>query len=202
AVPEPGRRPGPADLRAHVATLLPDYMVPAVVVVLDGPLPLTPNGKLDRRALPAPDWASLTGSAEPVTPLQRELAALVAEVLGLPEVGLHDNFFEIGGHSMAAMRLLGRIRAVLDAGPTLRDVFEAPTVAALAERLDAGGAPDGGPRLTAVERPQSAGLAPSQRWPWSRYDRGTGRAYTAAFALRPQGSGGTLDRDALEAALA
>ncbi|HEY8481793.1 MAG TPA: amino acid adenylation domain-containing protein [Spirillospora sp.] len=206
AVPEPGRRPGPADLRAHVATLLPDYMVPAVVVVLDGPLPLTPNGKLDRRALPAPDWASLTGSAEPVTPLQRELAALVAEVLGLPEVGLHDNFFEIGGHSMAAMRLLARIRAGRDAGLTLRDVFDAPTVAALAERLDeradTGGTSGSEPRLTAAERPEEARLAPVQRWPWSLYRRGTGRAYTSAFALRPDGPGGALDRDALEAALA
>src|SRR5690606_15260595 len=201
AVPEPGRRPGPADLRAHVATLLPDYMVPAVVVVLDGPLPLTPNGKLDRRALPAPDWASLTGSAEPVTPLQRELAALVAEVLGLPEVGLHDNFFEIGGHSMAAMRLLARIRAGRDAGLTLRDVFDAPTVAALAERLDeradTGGTSGSEPRLTAAERPEEARLAPVQRWPWSLYRRGTGRAYTSAFALRPDGPGGALDRDAL-----
>ncbi|XRQ14395.1 amino acid adenylation domain-containing protein [Actinomadura welshii] len=197
AVPEPGvAPPDPAEIRAHVATLLPDYMVPAAVVVLDGPLPLTPNGKLDRRALPAPDWASMTGAARPATPRQWELAALFAEVLGLPEVGLHDDFFELGGHSMSAMRLLGRVRAVLDAGLALRDVFDAPTVAALAERL---GAPAGRPRLEpAAERPAAVPLAPPQEWHWTRYRQGTGRAYTAAFALRSDG----LDAGALAAALA
>ncbi|TDE35343.1 amino acid adenylation domain-containing protein [Actinomadura sp. 6K520] len=205
AVPEPGEGPpDPAGVRAHVATLLPDHMVPAAVVVLDGPLPLTPNGKLDRRALPAPDWASMTGAARPVTPRQRELAALFAEVLGLPEIGLHDGFFELGGHSMSAMRLLGRVRAVLDAGLALRDVFDAPTVAALAERLDADGGSGGGrwpaaPRLVAgAERPETVPLAPPQEWHWTRYRQGTGRAYTAAFALRSD----DLDGAALAAALA
>ncbi|WP_207933320.1 non-ribosomal peptide synthetase [Actinomadura sp. GC306] len=200
AVPEPGEGPpDPAELRAHAATLLPDYMVPAAVVVLDGPLPLTPNGKLDRRALPAPDWASMTGSARPATPRQRELAALFAEVLGLPEVGLHDDFFALGGHSMSAMRLLGRIRTALDAGLALRDVFDAPTVAALAERLAAAPGSGSGPRLVAgAERPGTVPLAPPQEWHWDRYRQGTGRAYTSAFALRS----GDLDGDALAAALA
>ncbi|TQM69597.1 amino acid adenylation domain-containing protein [Actinomadura hallensis] len=205
AVPEAGDAPpDPAEVRAHVATLLPDHMVPSAVVVLDGPLPLTPNGKLDRRALPAPDWASMTGSAPPATPRQRELAALFAEVLGLPEVGVHDDFFALGGHSMSAMRLLGRVRAEMDAGLALRDVFDAPTVAALAERLDAGGATADGPRLTpASVRPEAVPLAPPQEWHWTRYRQGTGRAYGAAFALRPGGprSGG-LDGAALAAALA
>ncbi|TDB92303.1 non-ribosomal peptide synthetase [Actinomadura sp. 7K534] len=200
AVPEPGEGPpDPAEVRAHVATLLPDYMVPAAVVVLDGPLPLTPNGKLDRRALPAPDWAVMTGSARPDTPRQRELAAMFAEVLGLPGVGLHDNFFELGGHSMSAMRLLARVRTALDAGLALRDVFDAPTVAALAERIDAASGSGSGPRLAAgVERPGTMPLAPPQEWHWTRYRQGAGRPYTAAFALRS----GDLDGDALAAALA
>ncbi|GAA2410191.1 hypothetical protein GCM10010191_18690 [Actinomadura vinacea] len=199
AVAEPGDGPpDPAEVRAHVATLVPDYMVPAAVVVLDGPLPLTPNGKLDRRALPAPDRASMTGSVRPVTEPQRELAALFAEVLDLPEVGLHDNFFHLGGHSMSAMRLLGRVRTVLDAGLALRDVFDAPTVAALAERLDVDAASDGRPRLVAADRPEVLPLAPSQEWHWTRYQQGTGRAYNLAYALRSR----DLDADALAAALA
>ncbi|WP_245667685.1 non-ribosomal peptide synthetase [Actinomadura macra] len=190
----------PAEVRAHAATLLPDYMVPAAVVVLDGPLPLTSNGKLDRRALPAPDWAAMTGSARPVTALQRTLSALFAEVLDLPEAGLHDNFFELGGHSMSAMRLLGRIRTTLDAGLALRDVFDAPTVAALAERLDADGTSSGGPRLVpGPERPEILPLAPSQEWQWTRYRQGAWQSYSMAFALR---SPGPLDGEAIAAALA
>ncbi|WP_155385882.1 non-ribosomal peptide synthetase [Catellatospora paridis] len=139
---------GPADpavLRAHVGAVLPEYMVPSLVVVLDGPLPVNPNGKVDRRALPAPDWGSLAGDAKPVTARQHQLAELFAEVLGLPEVGIHDNFFHLGGHSMASMRLIGRVRTALGADLAIRDVFDAPTVAELAERLD---------RAVAEDRPQ------------------------------------------------
>ncbi|MFG2000817.1 amino acid adenylation domain-containing protein [Spirillospora sp. NPDC048911] len=184
----------PAEVRAHVAALLPDYMVPSAVVVLDGPLPLTPNGKLDRRALPAPDWSARTGTARPVTGRQQALARLFGEILELPEVGVHDNFFELGGHSMSAMRLLGRIRTVLDAGLALRDVFDAPTVADLADRLDTTTAR---PRLTPVERPAVLPAAPPQEWQWTR--QSTGQPYDMAFALRsPEG----LDAVALAAALA
>ncbi|KAB2344319.1 non-ribosomal peptide synthetase [Actinomadura rudentiformis] len=193
---------GPAEIRAHVATLLPEYMVPAAVVVLDGPLPLTPNGKLDRRALPAPDWSSRVGSARPVTGREKALAGLFAEILELPEVGIHDNFFELGGHSMSAMRLLGRIRTVLDADLALRDVFDAPTVADLADHLDTTTARAGSdatvarPRLTPVERPSVLPAAPSQEWQWTR--QRAGAPYDMAFALRsPDG----LDEVALAAAL-
>ncbi|MBG0830163.1 amino acid adenylation domain-containing protein [Planomonospora sp. ID67723] len=192
----------PAGIRAHVAELLPDYMVPAAVVVLGGPLPLTPNGKLDRRALPAPDWSALTGTARPVTGRQRALAELFAEILELPEVGIHDNFFLLGGHSMSAMRLLGRVRTVLDADLALRDVFEAPTVAALAERLGDRADETGSvqrPRLARTGRPPVLPAAPPQEWQWTRYRTGTGRAYDMAFALRAPGG---LDAEALAAALA
>ncbi|GII94614.1 non-ribosomal peptide synthetase [Sinosporangium siamense] len=190
AAPEPG------ELRAHVAALLPDYMVPAAIVVLDTPLPLTPNGKLDRRALPAPDWAALTGTARPLTGRQQALAGLFAEVLHLPEVGIHDGFFALGGHSMSAMRLLGRIRTVLAADLSLRDVFEAPTVAALAERLD-GAEHTERPRLQPVKRPAVLPAAPSQEWQWTRHRASPG--YDMAFKLRLREG---LDVPALTAALA
>ncbi|MFD0385040.1 amino acid adenylation domain-containing protein [Streptomyces stramineus] len=125
-----GTEPDPQALRAHVAGTLPEYMVPTLVVPLDGPLPLTPNGKLDRRALPAPDWSELTGDAAPATPTQIRLAELFGEILELTDVGAHDNFFALGGHSMASMRLLGRIRSVFGVDLSIRDVFDGLTVAA------------------------------------------------------------------------
>jgi amino acid adenylation domain-containing protein/non-ribosomal peptide synthase protein (TIGR01720 family) len=125
----------PVELRAHLAEFLPEHMVPATIVPLDGALPLTPNGKLDRRALPAVDWAALAGSAAPATATQRRLADVFAEVLDLPSVGVHDDFFALGGHSMAAMRLLSRVRAAFGVELAIRDVFDAPTVAGLADRL-------------------------------------------------------------------
>ncbi|HEV7648871.1 MAG TPA: amino acid adenylation domain-containing protein [Actinophytocola sp.] len=153
-----------ADLRAYAAEFLPGHMVPAAVVPLDGPLPLTPNGKLDRRALPAVDWAALAGDDQPATPAQRRLARVFAELLDLPSVGVHDNFFALGGHSMAAMRLCGRVRADLGVDVTIRDVFDAPTVATLAARLGEAGrsSPATRPALT---RRKHAGpvTAPVQR---------------------------------------
>ncbi|WP_143671081.1 non-ribosomal peptide synthetase, partial [Streptomyces sp. Ru87] len=134
-----------AAARAEVAGTLPDHMVPSAVVVLDGPLPLTPNGKLDARALPEPDWAATAGDAPPTTPEETVLAGLFAEVLGLPAVGVHDSFFELGGDSIVAIQLVDRARA---AGLTItpRDVFRRRTVAALAAA--AGSVADGaGPAL-------------------------------------------------------
>ncbi|WP_092535120.1 non-ribosomal peptide synthetase [Amycolatopsis arida] len=182
----------PAALRDHVAGLVPDYMVPAAVLVLDGPLPLTPNGKLDRRALPAPDWAALAGAARPTTPEQATLARLFGEILQLPEVGVHDDFFALGGHSMAAMRLLGRIRSALGAQLSVRDVFDTPTVAGLATKLAAAGVAR--PALVAGERPDRVPLAPVQRWPWTRRRFG----YDHALVLRWPGE---PDAPALAAAL-
>jgi amino acid adenylation domain-containing protein/non-ribosomal peptide synthase protein (TIGR01720 family) len=123
------------DLRPHAAEFLPEHMVPSAIVSLDGPLPLTPNGKLDRQALPAVDWATLTGDDRPTTAEEHRLAAVFAEVLNLPAVGVHDNFFALGGHSMAAMRLVGRVRTVFGVDVSIRDVFDAPTVATLVAQL-------------------------------------------------------------------
>ncbi|GAA2526712.1 amino acid adenylation domain-containing protein [Pilimelia columellifera] len=165
----------PADgegLRAFAARTLPEHMVPAMVIVLDGPLPLTSNGKLDRRALPAPDWAGLAGDDEPSTDDEKALTGIVAELLRLPRVGVRDDFFALGGHSMLAMLLVGRISAHLGAQLSIRDVFDAPTVAGLARRL-AGAAGDARPALGAGDRPTVLPLAPPQRHraiPGARWD--------------------------------
>ncbi|MFE4637312.1 amino acid adenylation domain-containing protein [Streptomyces sp. NPDC056773] len=196
AVPETGEL-NPQELRAHVAELLPEYMVPALVVPLDGPLPLTPNGKLDRKALPAPNWSAMTGDARPATETQARLAALFCEILKLDTVGIHDNFFALGGHSMASMRLLGRIRAEFGAELSIRDVFDALTVAGLAGKLE--GAAAARPALRPAEAADGLPLeaAPVQRWQWQAHRRSPG--FDSALVLR---SPGGLDADALAAALA
>ncbi len=128
-------RVAPADLRRHLAERLPDYMVPTAVVMLDA-LPLTANGKLDRKALPAPAFAGHADAREPLTPNEHALAALFAEALGRDAVGVDDSFFDLGGHSLLATRLVSRIRAELDVALPVRALFEAPSVAQLAQRLD------------------------------------------------------------------
>ncbi|MFD4657159.1 amino acid adenylation domain-containing protein [Kitasatospora sp. NPDC058444] len=127
----------PADLRAFAAGHLPGYMLPAAVVPLPA-LPLTGSGKLDRTALPAPDFGQLTGGRAARTPREELLCALFAETLGLAGVGIDDDFFDLGGHSLLAMRLLARVRTALGVDPGMRALFEAPTVAGLARRLDHG----------------------------------------------------------------
>ncbi|MFD7257554.1 amino acid adenylation domain-containing protein [Streptomyces sp. NPDC059874] len=133
-VAESGAAPIADELREHVAGLLPAHMVPAAFVVLDT-LPVTANGKLDRKALPVPDLGAAVTDRAPRTPREEQLCALFAEVLALPRVGIDDNFFHLGGHSLLIMRLAGRIRDTLGAELTIRTMFEAPTVAQLAERL-------------------------------------------------------------------
>ncbi|MBY6683156.1 amino acid adenylation domain-containing protein [Rhodococcus sp. BP-316] len=151
-----------AAVRTHAATVLPDYMVPTLVVVVDGTLPLTPNGKLDRAALPQPEWSSVVGGRAPTTDVERALVRSAAAVLGLDELGTDDDFFALGGHSMAAMQWVSAVRAELDVDISVRDVFEASTVRALAERLaDRGG--HEGPHLTAhPDRPDVVPLSPMQ----------------------------------------
>ncbi|GAA2980064.1 amino acid adenylation domain-containing protein [Actinokineospora diospyrosa] len=124
----------PVHLRSTLARTLPDHLVPAAIVALDA-LPTTPNGKLDRRALPAPTYAT-TVTRAPRTRAERVLCGLFADLLGVPEVGVDDSFFALGGHSLLAARLVSRIRAELGTTPGLRAVFAAPTPAALARSLD------------------------------------------------------------------
>ncbi|WP_030602513.1 non-ribosomal peptide synthetase [Streptomyces fulvoviolaceus] len=129
-VPSPGAASDPAELRAHVAARLPEHMVPAAVVALDR-FPELANGKLDRAALPAPDFSAVSSGRPPATDLEKALCAVFAEVLGLEQVGVDDDFFALGGDSIVAMQLVGRARAA-GVRITPRLVFRHRTVAALA----------------------------------------------------------------------
>src|SRR5262249_48663373 len=125
-----GERPEGRALRAHVGRLLPEYMVPSAIVVLDR-LPLTPNGKLDRRALPAPEAEARGVVRGARTPQEELLCALFAEVLGVDRVGIDENFFELGGDSIMSIQLVSRARkAGLIITP--RTVFQHQTVERLA----------------------------------------------------------------------
>jgi thioesterase domain-containing protein/acyl carrier protein len=124
--------------QAHLKERLPDYMLPTAFVLLDE-FPLTLNGKIDRRALPDPDRSDLvirSQLASPRTPTEASLAGLWGEVLGMEQVGRNDNFFELGGHSLLATQLVARIREAFKVDLSLRRLFEAPTIAAVADFID------------------------------------------------------------------
>src|SRR6202012_236855 len=125
------------ELRAQLAERLPAYMVPAAVVALET-LPLTANGKLDTRALPAPEYTG-AGYRAPGDPVEEILAGIYAHVLGVERVGVDDSFFDLGGDSLSAMRLIAGVNAGLDAALGVRTVFDAPTVAQLEPRIAASG---------------------------------------------------------------
>ncbi|NBD08425.1 non-ribosomal peptide synthetase/type I polyketide synthase [Corallococcus silvisoli] len=136
-VPHPGAAvPSAEELRRFLAAKLAEYMVPPVFVLLDA-LPLTSNGKVDRRALPAPDLSARAAlSTAPRTPVEVRLAKLWTEVLGVERAALEDHFFEQGGDSLLATKLLSRLRAGFQVELPLRTVFETPTLGGLARHLE------------------------------------------------------------------
>ncbi|QRO01038.1 non-ribosomal peptide synthase/polyketide synthase [Archangium violaceum] len=136
-VGQPGRKVEAGEVRAYVKGKLPEYMVPAAVVVMEE-LPLTPNGKVDRKALPAPDSARPEQAqpyVAPRTDIEQQLARMCAELLGVEKVGLNDDFIELGGHSLLATRLVSRIRTTFGVDLSLRTLFESPTVASIAVHI-------------------------------------------------------------------
>ncbi|MEU8393455.1 amino acid adenylation domain-containing protein, partial [Micromonospora sp. NPDC048843] len=184
------------EVRQRLGAMLPAYMVPAAVVVLRQ-FPLTVHGKLDRRALPAPEHRADPGRR--VRSGREEiLASMFADVLGLGSVGVADSFFELGGHSLLATRLTSRIRSALNVELSVRDVFEAPTVAQLAERLL--GARQRRQRLVPRPRPDEIPLSYPQRSLWLVAEiEGRTATYNVPIVLRLSGR---LDVAALRAALA
>ncbi|MEU6129435.1 amino acid adenylation domain-containing protein [Saccharopolyspora sp. NPDC047091] len=185
-----------AELRAHLAAELPDYMVPSAVVLLDA-LPLTPNGKLDTRALPAPDFAAQATGRAPRDQVESALCRLFGEVLGVPEVGIDDGFFDLGGHSLLATRLLARVRGELGVEVSIRTLFDHPTVAGLVRRL--GPALRARPELRPVPRPDEVPLSFAQQRLWFLHRlEGPSATYNLPIGVRLSGE---LDVAALRAAL-
>ncbi|HEV2150063.1 MAG TPA: amino acid adenylation domain-containing protein [Longimicrobiaceae bacterium] len=188
-------------LRAHLRRTLPEYMLPAATVVVDV-LPLTPNGKLDVKALPAPEYA---GAAErylaPRTPVEEVLAGVWAELLGVARVGVSEDFFGAGGHSLLAMRVVSRVREVFSVELPLRAVFEGPTVAELAARVEAlrRSDPAALPAVVPVQRtaPLPLSFAQERLWFLERLQPGSA-LYNILAVLR---LGGDLHVRALERAL-
>jgi amino acid adenylation domain-containing protein len=188
-------------LRAHVRRSLPEYMVPAAFVSL-GALPLTPNGKLDRKALPAPELASAKETyVAPRTPVEEVLAEIWAEVLRREQVGVHDRFFNLGGHSLLAIRVVSRIRELFAVELSLRALFEGPTVAEVAGRVEEmrrAGLPVL-PPVVPTERtsPLPLSFAQERLWFIDRLEPGSA-VYNVSVAAR---LGGAPDESALERAL-
>ncbi|HMG22341.1 MAG TPA: amino acid adenylation domain-containing protein, partial [Kofleriaceae bacterium] len=188
-----------AELKDHLRARLPEYMVPAVIVALPA-LPLTPSGKLDRRALPRPDVERAVRVA-PRTAMEEVVASVWAPVLGVASLGATENFFELGGHSLLATQVVARLGAALGVAIPVRALFEAPTIAGLARRLEAAA---GGPRveLPALEpasRALALPLSYTQQRLWFIEQLDPGRfTYNVPLVLRLTGA---LDVAALEASL-
>ncbi|WP_330255502.1 amino acid adenylation domain-containing protein [Nocardia sp. NBC_00565] len=185
------------ELRAALTEVLPSYMVPAAVMVLDE-IPLSPSGKLDRKALPAP-VAQTKRFRAPAAPVEEIVAGVFAEVLGVNgTVGADDDFFELGGNSLVAIRAAARIGAALDTNVPVAMIFEAPTVERLAARAESH-ADTGRVALTAQPRPRHIPLSYAQQRMWflNRFEPDS-PAYNIPIAIRLSGQ---LHIDALHAAI-
>ena len=198
--------PNVSELRSALKASLPDYMVPAAWVFLPA-LPLTPNGKVDRKALPEPDrQAGMSEGGAPRDAFEEIVAGLWSTVLRQPNLGIHDNFFELGGHSLLATQLTSRLRDALGVSVPLRWIFEAPSVAELAERLrpavagevDAGEASIRHIAPAPRDRPLPLSFAQQRLWFLDQLE-GPSATYNLPSALDLRGS---LDEVALRSALA
>ncbi|MCB9417790.1 MAG: amino acid adenylation domain-containing protein, partial [Mycolicibacterium sp.] len=187
----------PAVVRAALAGRLPAYMVPAAVLVLEA-LPLTVNGKLDVRSLPAPEYRGTTYRA-PSTATEETLAGIYADVLGLPRVGVDDSFFDLGGDSLSAMRVVAAAGPALDVAVGVRALFEAPTVAGLAEWIGSHAERRVLAPLTVHQRPAVVPLSFAQSRLWFIDQlQGPSAVYNMAIGLQLPGQ---LDMGALRSAL-
>ncbi|WP_224362171.1 non-ribosomal peptide synthetase [Hyalangium versicolor] len=199
-VPRSNEQVNAGELRAFLQRTLPEYMVPAAFVTLQE-LPLSPSGKLDRKALPAPSAlrAGAHGSVAPRTPTEELLAGLWAELLHVERVGALDSFFELGGHSLLATQAISRIRATFGVELPLRELFEAPTVAELARRIDLMARADRKlqpPPLRAMPRTEALPLSFAQQRLWVLHQlEPDSPLYNIPAAVKLEG---TLDLTALE----
>ncbi|MFW0794704.1 amino acid adenylation domain-containing protein [Gordonia sp. CPCC 205515] len=190
----------PADIAARLAASLPGYMLPSTWTRLTS-IPRTPGGKLDRRSLPAPHRVSVP-HRRATTDVERTVVTAVAEVLGIDEPGLDDNFVDLGGHSLSATRVLTRLRVATGSTLSVAQIFDRPTLGDLAALLDAAGthaAETAADEPTALDvRPDPIPLSPAQRRLW--FQSGIDdSAYTVPFAVELVG--GTVDHDRLERSL-
>ncbi|NME81519.1 condensation domain-containing protein, partial [Rhodococcus sp. 105337] len=185
------------ELAGFVSGLLPGYMVPSVLMVLDE-FPLNSSGKLDRKALPSPVFEAREFRA-PQTAVEQVVASTFADVLGLERVGLDDNFFELGGNSLVATQVVARLGAALDTRVPVRVLFEASTVGELAVRVEQVSGGGAGVPLVARVRPEEIPLSLAQQRMWflNQLDPGSA-ANNIPGAIRLSGS---LDVDALQAAV-
>ncbi|WP_425439069.1 amino acid adenylation domain-containing protein [Rhodococcus tukisamuensis] len=196
-VPVPGADLDTEALRTFGGGLLPSYMLPEAIVALDA-FPLNTSGKLDRKALPAPEFEAKVFRA-PATSTERVVATVFAEVLGVERVGADDDFFALGGNSLVATQVAARLGRALDTRIPVRELFDAPTVTALAARV-AGLAGTGGRVVLAPQpRPDRVPLSPAQSRMWflNRFDPESD-AYHLPAVLRLSGE---LDTAALQAAV-
>ena len=201
-VPADGDAPSMIELRVYLKNELPDYMMPAAFVMLEQ-LPLTPNGKLDRRALPAPvQTAADNDQSESFSAVEEILANAFAVILGVEQVGLHDNFFDRGGHSLTAIQLMARVTDLLNVQLSVRTLFESPTVSALAEAIENARKQSrfsGRKPVLAQSREGALPLSFAQQRLWflDQFQPGLG-VYNIPAAVRLSGQ---LDRHALEHSL-
>jgi amino acid adenylation domain-containing protein len=191
---EAGKTLNVSELRSFLKQKLPDYMIPTAFVTLDA-LPLTSNGKIDRKALPAPEQSRPELAKAFVAarnPLEEMLVGIWMEVLNLEQVGIYDNFFELGGHSLLATALVSRIRGAFQVELPLATLFESPTIAALAERIEAARGKEqvlSAPPLQPVSRKAELPLSFSQQRLWFLEQLEPGNpAYTIPAAVRLVGS--------------